>query len=327
MNVRQVKEIVWLLRRVALKMALSVLPIPVHLELAWWRGYLITLVRGVPEAVKFNLQNASASLGSSAVEAIARDHCRFTETSYLWRILPNLPGFRTSDRYPVVGLDHIEKALERGNGVILLTAHLGFPHFIPRVLELRGYQVRQVVAELDRLEKRNQRDARGGRVKGWKGYLYKKTQLYTEVLGTDDIVASLDVRPLLSALGKNQILLIAGDGLRSTEFKMLEVLGNPYPVPSGHLKIALMTGAVVLPVFSIPERTMIRTTIHPPLPIDQHASIESNNGYYVNTLNEQLKQTPHLWLRWRRPNWFEEAREWVDRAKLDPFGAKRVGNE
>jgi KDO2-lipid IV(A) lauroyltransferase len=300
---------------------------PLHLEIAWWRGYLVTIARGVPETVTRNLEKASAALEPRAIEVIARDHCRFAETSYLWRLLPNLPGFRSSKRWPINGLGHLEDAVERGKGVILLTAHLGFPHFIPRVLELRGYKVRQVVAELDRLEKRNKTEAWRGQTRSCKAYLYRKSQLYTEILGPDDLVASLDVRPILAALADNKILLIAGDGLRSTEFKMLEILGNPYPVPSGPVKIALMTGAVVLPVFSIPERTTIRTTIHPPLPIDSHASIETNNGYYVNTLNEQLKQTPHLWLRWRRPDWFEEAREWVDRSKSDPFGAKRVGNQ
>jgi lauroyl/myristoyl acyltransferase len=146
--------------------------------------------------------------------------------------------------------------------------------------------------------------------------------LYTESIRTCDIVASLDVRPILSAMEANQILLIAGDGLRATEFKTFPVLGNDYPIPTGFVKIALVTGATVLPVFSTPEKGRIRTTIHPPLRLDSNERIETNLQGYVDVLNEQLLRTPHLWLRWNRANWFEKARKWAEEAKADPFGMK-----
>jgi lauroyl/myristoyl acyltransferase len=321
---QEIKEFAWLASRIARKAPVAAIPIPFHFGIARIRGRLMTDLRGVPDAVVRNLEDAREALGGTPIERIAKGHCEFAEAGYLWRMLPNLPGFRRSRRWPVTGIEHVTAALSHGRGVILLTAHMGYPHFIPRILELHGLRVRQVVAELDRLEKKESREAWRKHAGRWREALYRMGRLYTESIGPEDMIASLDVRPIISALAKNEILLLAGDGLRATDFRLLPVLGNDYPIPSGFVKLALATGATVLPAFSIPEGSRIQTTIHPPLPIDSEASIEENLRGYADVLNAHLTRTPHLWLRWRRPNWFQEARDWIVEAKADPFGTKLV---
>lgn len=317
-----IREAAWLLGRLGRKLAVSAVPIPAHLWIATARGRFMTSVCGVPQRVKKNIDQALGGIEPGEREQIAARYRRFAEATYLWRILPHLPGFRRSDRWPVDGLENLENAISDGRGVILLTAHLGFPHLIPDILALHGYEVRQLIAERDGLEKRIKIEAWLEKASKWKIVLYRKGHLYSESIRGCDIVASLDVRPILSGIKANEIFLIAGDGLRATEFKMFRVLGQEYPVPTGFVKIALLTGAAVLPAFSIPENGRIRTTILPPLRLDPEAGIGPNLQGYVDVLNEQLQRTPHLWQRWNRANWFEKVRKWAEEAEADPFGIK-----
>jgi lauroyl/myristoyl acyltransferase len=255
------------------------------------------------------------------VKTIAKDFGFFAESSYVWSILLGRRGFDPSRYWEVQGLEHLRAALEHGKGVILLTAHFGHAKWIPHIMEAHGFKARRVVVADPRGEKKHGIDqwlAAGG---GLRRHLYDRTRVYEDPRQSTDIIASLDVRPILRALSDNEILVIAGDGVRATGFVQLPLLGQLYPFPTGFMKIAVISGAIVLPTFAFPgiRNMSIRTEIRRALAISPKKSTEENVRAYADTLNNQLLSTPHLWEHWSRINWFENARKWAVEGAEDPF--------
>lgn len=323
---RGLRETLWLCGRTLRKGLVSAVPISVHFKIAGCRGR-ISAFRGRQEHVRQNLQHALGEvLESSEIERIAWDHHRFTQAAYLSRLLPNLRRFEERRRWPIEGIEYLDQALAKGRGVILITAHYGYPHLIPRILGVHGYKAREVIADLDRSEKQRNTQSWLANTDKVKRYVYQHTHVLTDLLDPEDIVASLDVRPILKALAKNEILLIAGDGLRATEFRRFQLLGKEYPFPTGFMKIALLTNATVLPTFAVPDEiaSTVRTEIKEPLPIDPKLSVQENLQAFVDVFDEQLRRAPHFWQRWRRANYFEEALKWADDDQKDPFTTKSV---
>lgn len=277
--------------------------------------------------VQRNLEDVfGGKLDPREIRRIARDHQEFTESSYVWRLLPYLTGFQRRDRWPVDGLTNLDAALQTGRGVLLVTAHHGFPHLIPSILRVHGYRTRQIVAELGRLDSRNEREewlANAGRLKR---YIFEHTQVYADALGPDDLVASLDVRPILTALSRNEILMIAGDGLRATDFVEMKLLGKRYPFPAGFMKIALLTRAAILPAFATPDESGkgVRTTINRALETDSNISLGENLQRFVDVFDAELRRAPQFWQRWKRPHFFENAIKWANDMEKDPFVRSRL---
>lgn len=303
-----INDLQWAGRRLIRKGMVVALPVSAHLALGALRGFACGLLTEPRDSVRRNIEGAVLEDHDTA-ERIVRDYHAFSKRTYLWRILPRHPGFKRSKYFPVIGLEHLQGAMARERGVILVTAHLGYPHIIPRVLERHGYTVRQLLAELDRLSRNRHLEEYLKQASKLRRAIYQNTKVATDKLYESDMVASLDVRPLLSALKNNEIVMIAGDGLRSTQFINFPLFGKPYPFPTGFIKLALTTGAAVLPAFAVPDRATIgiRVEIHSPLRMDRSESLESNVRQFADALDGQLRKTPHLWLRWRIPNWFEVA--------------------
>lgn len=319
-------DIPWTIVRLLRKGTIVSLPIAGHLTVARLRGSFYQKFRTPSATVRENLRIAlNGKLKPSEIERVARQYYAFSKRLYLWRILPLHPGFR-SRSWPIRGLENLEHAVKSNRGVILVTAHLGYPHIIPAVLSTQGYEVRQVVAEIDRVEKNRSIEEWLERTTKLRKAVYNHTRVFMGQLGPRDLVASFDVRPILAALSNKEIVMIAGDGLRSTQFIELSLFERPYPFPTGFIRIAEMTDATVIPVFAVPdeEGKNIRVEIHEPLLIRPGQTLAENIQLFAQVLGDKLNSTPHLWHRWDRPNWFGEARDWAGQvASKDPFKSRR----
>ena len=307
---RLVGDLVWIGKRLMLKALVVSVPISVHLWIGSLRGRVCRILSAPPAHIRRNIQLVFGE-DSELRDRVALEYLEFSKQRYLWRLLPLHPGFKASTRFPILGLENLEAAKQQNRATMLVTAHLGHPHIIPWVLEKHGYPVRQVLAELDRPEKNRQLQDWLDRSGELKASIFQKTKTLADILRPTDLVASLDVRPLLSALSSGEIVMIAGDGLRATQFINFPLLGQPYPFPTGFIKIAKMTDAVMLPVFAVPSSKPrgIEVHIRAPLKLDPKADLEENLREFAEVLGDQLQQTPHLWLRWKISDWFDQARE------------------
>jgi lauroyl/myristoyl acyltransferase len=297
------------------KAVIGAIPIRIHLEIGFLRSRLIGRLSSVPNHVRQNLETIFAGeYGRLEIDAIARRYIEFNQRRYLAKILPKLPGFDRPGRWSIKGCQYLDMALSRGAGAVLVTAHLGYPGLVATILRAYGYKARMVTAGGSRLiEAEKRREEWLSRGSWFRRYVYARTRVHVDRVGDHKILATLDVRPIFEALSRNEIIVITGDGMRSTGFAQLGLLGRRCPFPIGFMKIAMLTGSPVLPAYALEgERRMIEIEIEPPLAVDPKASVEQNLDGFARSLEAQLRRAPHLWSRLGVGNYFRRAQEWSE---------------
>src|SRR3989338_5595846 len=133
----------------------------------------------------------------------------------------------------VEGEEHLRRALERGRGVIALSAHLGNFTMIGTRLAAAGYPFSAVVKQ--------PKDERFARL----------IDRYRAMVGIQTISAKPRreaARQILKALRRNEVILVIADEFKSGGVEV-EFLGRMAPAPRGPATLALRTGAAVLPTF------------------------------------------------------------------------------
>ena len=133
----------------------------------------------------------------------------------------------------VEGEEHLRRALERGRGVIALSAHLGNFTMIGTRLAAAGYPFSVVVKQ--------PKDERFARL----------IDRYRAMVGIQTISAKPRreaARQILKALRRNEVILVIADEFKSGGVEV-EFLGRTAPAPRGPATLALRTGAAVLPTF------------------------------------------------------------------------------
>jgi len=268
-------------------------------------------------------RNIESTLGGEAgFPDVASIVGRHRDYARLRLPVPGSRGFGGRDRWPVAGREHLDAALAEGRGAVLATAHLGWWLLVAPILRLHGVPVVQTGGPY--FEKRRQARAdRARRQSRFRRFVDRRTRSEGH-LGPEDLAITLDVRPLLAALSRNRPILIAGDGKRSLEFASFPLLGRPYALPTGFVKIAIAARCPVVPVFALEGGTpgTIRVEIRPPLAIDASAPVAENLALYARVLDAQLRATPHLWSRWVAPDPFEERRAWAEGGYLAAAGGR-----
>jgi KDO2-lipid IV(A) lauroyltransferase len=193
----------------------------------------------------------------------------------------------------VEGKPHLEAALQRGKGVIAVTAHFGnFMVLGPRLAD-EGYDVHLVV-----------KAARDRHVEAIWQHLRQRMGIH-----------SLYVRPTmvctkqcLQALRHNGILILLVDQHYGKGGVRAEFLGHPCAVAPGAASLALATGASVLPMFMIREeisrqRLEIRPPIEPVIAPDKHSAIAATTQRVTDAIAEAVRRHPDHWSwmyrRWR----------------------------
>ncbi|MDD5434619.1 MAG: lysophospholipid acyltransferase family protein [Nitrospira sp.] len=195
------------------------------------------------------------------------------------------------------GLEHLDSALKRGRGVVLLGFHFGSYGVPLAALGYKGYTVYQHVvlshfysgkscSFLDSaVLKIKMRCHSAAPVK----MLYHSEKNYA--------------RNLVRCLRENGILVIMGDGSRGTRFSNVNFMGKKISFSTGPASIAAITGAAILPVFTVREADQRhRVNIHAPIFVegrDTH-SIEEAVSCYTSILENYVMEYPGHWYTWDR---------------------------
>jgi Kdo2-lipid IVA lauroyltransferase/acyltransferase len=184
----------------------------------------------------------------------------------------------------IEGREHIEAALRRGKGVILLTAHF-------TTLEMGGRMLASVAP-----------------VK----FLYRPTK--NEVLARflsrcrsahgGDPIARDDIRSLISALKRNECVWYAPDqAYRKKGAEMVPMFGIPAATNTLTSRLARMTGAAVLPYFfeRLPGDQGYRAVIHPALDDFPSDSPAADTARFHRLIEAQVRNVPeqYLWIHRR----------------------------
>ncbi len=135
----------------------------------------------------------------------------------------------------VSGMEHLEAAVERGKGVLLLTAHLGN-------WELGGLLLKGIDLPVSVVYVRDQSPA----AEEFRAFL-------RGLIGVGEIpidpTSQLSSLPVLRALSEGRVVAMQGDrdfNDRGIEF---DFFGSPAPFPVGPMTLTRMTGAALIPAF------------------------------------------------------------------------------
>lgn len=187
------------------------------------------------------------------------------------------------------GTEHIEAALARGKGIIILTGHLGNWELTGARLAVEGYPL-TVIA-------RPQRDT------ALTEYILRTR----EAAGMRVLHRDAAVRRSLKALRSNQVLGILLDQNAGEDGIFVEFFGHLASTAPGAAAFALRTDAAVLPTYSWrnPDNRL-SIVIEEPVPLirtgDRDHDILVNTAHYTKIIENQIRVHPEQWF-WLHKRW------------------------
>jgi len=226
-------------------------------------------------------------------------------------LLPVLKDEHAAHLLPLEGTHHLDAALGRGKGVLLLGAHLGaFAYVVAAVLYARRYPVCEV--------------GYGGRPKPGSSLFYQRLY-WPRVMGVRQRFNVIDPhdgpqRALLDALREGKILyllpdeyfIVEPDQPRSQYLVPVEFLGRIVHVETGGIRLAKRLGAEIFTALPVQEGNVHRVSIEPfafptdgTLPQDLARDMRA----FLALLEERVQAQPFLWRDLRRHDLFEKLRE------------------
>lgn len=192
---------------------------------------------------------------------------------------------------PTVGLEHYLEAQARGKGVLVLTAHLGAWELASFGHSLAGYPMRFIIRPLDN----RPLDDLVNRYRGLHGNLPISKREFA--------------RGLLQAMQANQTVGVLLDQNSSPpQGVFVPFFGLPACTASGPAKIALRTGAAVVPGFAVWEKHQQRYVLYfePALDLpatgDQDVDVVAHTAIFNAVLERWIRRYPEQWL-WIHRRW------------------------
>ncbi|MFY9855497.1 MAG: lysophospholipid acyltransferase family protein [Terracidiphilus sp.] len=242
-----------------------------------------------------NLELAFPKLSSRSRKAILRGVFRslgrqLVEFCRMTRCMPE----NTRDWISTEGLDHYLAAKARGKGVLIVTGHLGAWELSSFYHSLMGYPMSMVARPLD-----NRRlDEFVNGIRCMHG---------NRVLPKDDFA-----RALLTAMRNGETVGILMDtNMTPPQGVFVEFFGKQACAASGVARVALKTGAAVLPGFMVWEQAKRRYVLHfgPQLVFEKSADAEAD----VLAATQQCTSAIESWIRRYPDQWLWIHRRWKTR--------------
>jgi len=184
----------------------------------------------------------------------------------------------------VTGEEYLRNAMAAGRGAILMTAHMGpweagGAWLASQGIPMTGVALPHLSPQVERFFL-SQRQRSGYR---------------TVPLGSA-------ARELLRALKRGEMIVLAADR-NFTEFgTWAEFFGRPALMPDGHVRIALRTGAPILPAFVLRNEDLrARVIIEPPITLQKgRDDVISGIHRCLQILERYIRRWPEQWMAFNR---------------------------
>jgi lauroyl/myristoyl acyltransferase len=269
-----------------------VLPVSGILRLARLEGELSFVFRRRRARKAIRRLRACYGPGASRAEIrrLARRHCAYRSAHDAVKQRCALERTEAFSGCEVSGAEHLHAALAAGHGAIVVSAHLGYVRAIKPILVSQGHRVHLVGSRREkytpsRLEAAIRRALRLPR--------FSPTRYF-------DLDTGLNLRPLLDALARNEIVGILADGRSASALHPVPVAGRTIYLAPGAMTVARTTQAPVLPVFVVegPGPLGLRLEISPPLPLQRSDSpsddLQANLRLFAEVFERRIGEQPHL---------------------------------
>ncbi|OFV97711.1 MAG: hypothetical protein A3F68_13185 [Acidobacteria bacterium RIFCSPLOWO2_12_FULL_54_10] len=263
-----------------------------HHVAGWLSGLFYSLTPRFRRIAHQNLRMAMPELSDPSREAICRDVYRS-----LGRLLaefahfPRLTSGNVHQAVSYDGLEHYEAARSCGRGVLFLTAHLGAWELGAFAHALYGYPMQILYRPLDN----SRLDALVNR--------------YRLLSGNKLIDKRNAAREVLSALARNETVgILADQNTSHDEGVFVDFFGISASTTAGVARIALHTGAVVVPAFCVwiekdrRFRIIFDSPIEPPQSSEKTDAVRSFTQQMAAVIERYIRRYPDQWL-WIHRRW------------------------
>jgi lauroyl/myristoyl acyltransferase len=177
----------------------------------------------------------------------------------------------------IIGLEHIDAALEKGNGAILFAPHQGPWEVAGAYLASRGYRIHSIALNHP-----------SSRVTS---FFSRRRNTW----GIVDYPFGEGVVRLFDALRANEIVVLLVDRKFSTKGIQLTFLGHGVRLPQGHIKLSKHTGAPLIPCCCrYTEEDTIEAVIDRPIR-DTGGSVREVAQLCIARIETFLKKRPDQW--------------------------------
>jgi KDO2-lipid IV(A) lauroyltransferase len=197
------------------------------------------------------------------------------------------------------GFENYESALERGKGVIFLTAHLGVWELGAFAHALHGHQLNVVYRALDN------------------PLLDQLARRYRELSGNKMVEKNESARHILAALARNETVgILADQNTLPEEGVFVDFFGVQACMTAGVARLALHTGAAVVPAFCVWEAGRNCYSIY----YDRAMTFQptGNSATDVQVATQRMAAVIETYVRRDPDQWLWIHRRWKTRPASEP---------
>ena len=248
---------------------------------------LYGLTPGYRRNVLSNLSHVHAASGRPA--PTAKDvHNVFRVSSRNWADLLVVPKrskdqFLSEVRLTPGSIERLDRALARGKGCILITAHLGAFDYVGHYLHACGYKLAIVTGRTT------------ARI------VFDGVTYLRQSNGLPLVEATPSgVRKAIQAVRQGDCAVIVTDRDFFQNGLRIDFFGQETTLPPGAVRIARDTGASIVPVYGNRLPVGHEVTIHEPFVVDRtddlHADLQAGMKRVVDSLETALSGAPDQWV-------------------------------
>ena len=269
-------------------------PMPPAMGYGLGRPVSALLLATSPQLRRILTCNLSHVLGPDAseekVQAMVRQACvNIIKGHYDLFRLSRLSKEEILAMTQVVGKEHMERALARGKGVIMVSAHLGNVDLLIQIPLAFGVPMSTPVEHIQPER------------------LFRYTLRLRTSHGLRMFPTGGPMLELYRALKRGEMIGLAADRGIDVSTRKVDFFGEPASLPEGPVRLALRTGAALIPGFGLrlPDNSF-QVRIEPPLEIpntgDRDADIAAGMEMVVDVLEHYISRHPEQWLL-AKPVW------------------------
>ncbi len=207
------------------------------------------------------------------------------EIAWTTRLSPDVLG----QHFKISGREHYYRAVEKGKGVLLLTAHMGNWELFTVIAHMAGIPANVVYRPLDSQT------------------LDDAVKQIRCRFGAELIPTKRAIFKIVRALKKNEsVAMLMDQNVDWYNGVYVDFFGRRACTNKGMAVLALRTEAPVVPIFMLREGAGFRAEVYPEIPLiktgDNRKDVELNTEKYNQAIEKIVRQYPDQWF-WVHQRW------------------------
>jgi KDO2-lipid IV(A) lauroyltransferase len=209
--------------------------------------------------------------------------------------LPRIDEEFIKKRIRVHNLEHVERAAEKGRGIVFILGHIGYYYLSGVTCQLlTGVSLNDISQEVSKLDI----SALDRKI------LEKRLANYQDRIGGKVFERGGSLLGVIKAIKRNEAITLFLDAFTSESDPIVSLLDRKARMPQGPIRMAMQTGAAIIFSTAIrePDGSMI-FTFYDPLELDitgdKKKDLQHNAQKCADLLDPAIRQNPDQWHLWR----------------------------